>query len=170
VRRELNLFRDRVTKLLSWSMPPDTDRRDVIDDILLAIASALRIEVLQHNDEGMLRFLTLSEALVRRVFVMAQAPPSVQGVYGVIEDMKPAIRLLAWSDEVPSLKKMPLKSPEFGNPNLVSSAQKFLNWLPSRGVLPALEKAFDPRFTAADRTVLVRQTADIVEPALRRRS
>ena len=31
---ELNLFRDRVTKLLSWSMPPDTDRRDVIDDIL----------------------------------------------------------------------------------------------------------------------------------------
>jgi hypothetical protein len=165
----LNRFRDRVTKLLSWTMPPEPGQRDAIDDILMAISPALRIEVLQHNDEALLRFLTLSEALARRVFVMAQGQPSVQGVYGVIEDMKPAIRLLAWSDEAPAMKKMPLKSPEFGNPNLVASAQKFLNWLPSRGVLPALEKAFDPRFTAADRTVLVRQTADIVEPAMRRR-
>jgi hypothetical protein len=165
----LNTFRKRVTKLLSWSMPADPQDHDVIDDILLAIAPALRIEVLHHNEEGLLRYLALAEALVRRVFVMAQGPPSVQGVYGVIDDMRPAIRLLAWSDDAPTLKKVSLKSPEFGNPNLVSSAQKFLNWMPSRGVLPALEKAFDSKFSAADRTVLVRQTADMVEPAMRRR-
>jgi hypothetical protein len=140
-----------------------------MDDILLAIAPALRIEALYLTDEGLLRFLALAETLARRVFVMSQGPATLQGVYGVIEDMRPAIRLLAWADEAPALKKVPLKSPEFGNPNLVASSQKFLNWIPTRGVLPALEKAFDPKFSAADRTVLIRQTADIVDPAIRRR-
>jgi hypothetical protein len=162
-------FRRRVARLLAWTAPGKPNGRDALDDILLAIAPALRLESLHHSDEGLLRFLALCEMLVRRVFVMSQGGATLQGVYGVIEDMRPAIRLLAWADEAPALKKTALKSPEFGNPNLVSSAQKFLNWMPSRGVLPALEKAFDPRFSAADRTVLIRQTADVVDPAVRQR-
>jgi len=61
-----------------------------------------------------------------------------------------------------------LKSPEFGDTNLVDSAQKFLNWLPVKGVLPALEKALPPKFSTADRIVVIRQSADTVDPAIRR--
>jgi hypothetical protein len=165
---ELRSFRKRVAKLLSWSVPPQTEERDGIDDILIASASAYRLESLYHTDEGLLRFLTLAELMARRVYQMSLSPPTLQGVYGVIEDMRPALRLLAWDAEKPPLKKVALKSPEFGDTNLMASAQKFLNWMPSRGVMPALEKAFAPKFSADERMVIVRQCADVIDPAVKR--
>jgi hypothetical protein len=99
---------------------------------------------------------------------MSLSPPTLQGVYGVIEDMRPALRLLAWDEQKPPLKKVVLKSPEFGDTNLMASAQKFLNWMPSRGVMPALEKAFVPKFSADERMVIVRQCADVIDPAVKR--
>jgi hypothetical protein len=167
---ELRAFRKRAAKLLSWSLPPQTEDRDGLDDILIASASAYRVEALYHTDEGLLRFLTLAELMARRVYSMSLSPATLQGVYGVIEDMRPALRLLAWGDDKPPLKKVSLKSPEFGDSNLVSSAQKFLNWMPTRGVLPALEKAFEPKFTVADRIVIVRQCADVIDPAIKKTS
>jgi len=161
-------FRKRVAKLLGWTIPPQSDTRDAMDDILIASAAAYRVEALYHSDEGLLRFLALGELLARRVYTMSISPPTLQGVFGVIEDMRPALKLLAWGDEKPPLKKVSLKSPEFGDSNLVDSAQKFLNWLPVKGVLPALEKALQPKFSPADRIVIVRQTADTVDPAIRR--
>jgi hypothetical protein len=167
---ELRSFRKRAAKMLSWSVPAQSEERDSIDDILIASASAYRVEALYHSDEGLLRFLTLSELMARRVYQMSLSPATLQGVYGVLEDMRPALRLLAWDEEAPPLKKIPLKSPEFGDPNLVASAQKFLNWMPSRGVLPALEKAFAPKFSAAERIVIVRQCADVIDPAIKKTS
>lgn len=161
-------FRKRVAKLLSWNVPLQTESRDLIDDILIASASAYRVESLYLSDEAILRYLTLSELLARRVYAMSIGAPTLQGVYGVIEDMRPALRLLAWGDAKPPLKKGSLKSPEFGDSNLVDSAQKFLNWLPVKGVLPALEKALSPKFSPADRIVVVRQSADTVDPAIRK--
>ena len=161
-------FRKRVAKLLGWSVPAQPETRDALDDILIASAPAYRVESLFLSDEALLRFLTLSELLVRRVFSMSIGAPTLQGVYGVIEDMRPALRLLAWGDAKPPLKKISLKSPEFGDTNLVDSAQKFLNWLPVKGVLPALEKALPPKFSTADRIVVIRQSADTVDPAIRR--
>jgi hypothetical protein len=161
-------FRKRVAKLLSWTVPSHPESRDSLDDILIASASAYRMESLYLSDEALLRFLTLSELLVRRVFGMSIAAPTPQGVFGVIEDMRPALRLLAWGDAKPPLKKISLKSPEFGDSNLVDSAQKFLNWIPVKGVLPALEKALPAKLTPADRIVVVRQSADTVDPAIRR--
>jgi hypothetical protein len=35
-------------------------------------------------------------------------------------------------------------------------------------VLPALEKAMPPKFSASDRIVVIRQSADTVDPAIRR--
>ena len=161
-------FRKRVAKLLGWSVPAQPETRDALDDILIASAPAYRVESLYLSDEALLRFLTLSELLVRRVFSMSIGAPTLQGVYGIIEDMRPALRLLAWGDAKPPLKKVSLKSPEFGDTNLVDSAQKFLNWLPVKGVLPALEKALPPKFSTADRIVVIRQSADTVDPAIRR--
>lgn len=164
----LSAFRKRVAKLMLWNQPAQPEMRDALDDILIASAPAYRVESLFHSDEGLLRFLTLAELMTRRVFTMSISGPTLQGVYGVIEDMRPALRLLAWGDEKPPLKKTPLKSPEFGDPRLVDSAQKFLNWMPGKGVLAALEKAFQPKFTAADRMAVVRQCAEVVEPAIRK--
>ena len=161
-------FRKRVAKLLGWSVPAQPETRDALDDILIASAPAYRVESLFLSDEALLRFLTLSELLVRRVFSMSIGAPTLQGVYGIIEDMRPALRLLAWGDAKPPLKKVSLKSPEFGDTSLVDSAQKFLNWLPVKGVLPALEKALPPKFSTADRIVVIRQSADTVDPAIRR--
>ena len=161
-------FRKRVAKLLGWTVPAQQDSRDALDDILIASAPAYRVESLHLSDEALLRFLTLSELLVRRVFSISIGAPTLQGVYGVIEDMRPALRLLAWGDKKPPLKKVSLKSPEFGDSNLVDSAQKFLNWMPVKGVLPALEKALPTKFSAADRIVVIRQSADTVDPAIRR--
>lgn len=165
---ELWAFRRRLAKLLSWSLPAQPEQRDALDDILIASAPAYRVESLYHSDEGLLRFLTLAELMVRRVSPMSIAGPTPQGVFGVIEDMRPALRLLAWGDEKPPLKKMTLKSPEFGDTDLVGAAQKFLNWMPVKGVLPALEKALQSNFKAADRIVIVRQCADVVDPAIKR--
>jgi len=161
-------FRKRVAKLLGWSVPAQPETRDALDDILIASAPAYRVESLFLSDEALLRFLTLSELLVRRVFSMSIGAPTLQGVYGIIEDMRPALRLLAWGDAKPPLKKVSLKSPEFGDTSLVDSAQKFLNWLPVKGVLPALEKALPAKFSTADRIVVIRQSADTVDPAIRR--
>jgi hypothetical protein len=161
-------FRKRVAKLLGWTLPAQQDSRDALDDILIASAPAYRVESLFLTDEALLRFLSLSELLVRRVYSMSIGAPTLQGVFGVIEDMRPALRLLAWGDAKPPLKKVSLKSPEFGDSNLVDSAQKFLNWMPVKGVLPALEKALPPEFKPADRIVVVRQSADTVDPAIRR--
>jgi hypothetical protein len=161
-------FRKRVAKLLGWTLPPQQDSRDALDDILIASAPAYRVESLFLSDEALLRFLSLAELLVRRVYSMSIGAPTLQGVFGVIEDMRPALRLLAWGDAKPPLKKVSLKSPEFGDSNLVDSAQKFLNWMPVKGVLPALEKALPAEFKTADRIVVVRQSADTVDPAIRR--
>jgi hypothetical protein len=161
-------FRKRVAKLLLWTVPPQSETRDALDDILIASAPAYRVEALFHSDEGLLRFLVLAELLVRRVYAMSIGASTLQGVYGVIEDMRPALRLLAWGDVKPPLKKIKLKSPEFGDTNLVDSAQKFLNWMPGKGVLSALEKALPQKFTTADRIVVIRQSADTVDPTIRR--
>jgi len=161
-------FRKRVAKLLGWTVPAQQATRDAVDDILIASAPAYRVESLYLSDEALLRFLTLSELLVRRVFSMSIGAPTLQGVYGVIEDMRPALRLLAWGDAKPPMKKVSLKSPEFGDSNLVDSAQKFLNWMPVKGVLPALEKALPPKFSTSDRIVVIRQSADTIDPAIRR--
>ena len=161
-------FRKRVAKLLGWTVPAQQATRDAVDDILIASAPAYRVESLYLSDEALLRFLSLSELLVRRVYSMSIGAPTLQGVYGVIEDMRPALRLLAWGDAKPPMKKVSLKSPEFGDSNLVDSAQKFLNWMPVKGVLPALEKALPPKFSTSDRIVVIRQSADTIDPAIRR--
>jgi hypothetical protein len=143
--------------------------RDAIDDLLLAIAPAIRLEVLHHSGEGLLRFLALAELLARRAFSMGQSSPTLQGVYGVLEDMRPMLQLLAWADEAPELKKANLKSPSFGDPNLTYAAETFLHSMPACGVLGALEKAVQPLPSPADRTALVQQVAATVSNASKRR-
>jgi hypothetical protein len=164
----LGTFRKQAIKLLGWPAPPQPAERDALDDIMIASASAYRVESLYLPDEALLRFLTLAETLVRRCFAMAIGAATVQGVYGLIEDMRPGLRMMAWANEKIPLKKTSLKSPDFGDPNLVNAAQKFLNWLPSKGVFAAMEKALDPKLSSADRAAIIRQCAEVVDSATKR--
>jgi len=165
----LKSFRSRIARFMRWPAPPESRERDYLDDLLLALASSLRLEALAHSAEGLLRFLTAAELLTRRVFSIALAPAALQAVYGVVNEMRPALHLLAWDHKAPALKRPHLKSPTFGDPNLVSIAQTALNNMPIRGVLPALEKACPSRLSTADRTALVQQLANVVGPASRKR-
>jgi hypothetical protein len=166
---DLRSFRKRVTEVMRWTTPRQAAVRDGIDDLLLALAPTMRLEVLHHSSEGLLRFLTVAEILARRAFTMSVSLPTPQGVYSVLEDMRPMLQLLAWSDDAPDLKKVTLKSPTFGDPNLVYAADMFLHKLPTRGVLRALEAAVKPLPSPADRTALVQQVAATVSNASRRR-
>jgi hypothetical protein len=166
-KHELRAYKKRVAQLMGWTSSPMPAERDAIDDVLLATASSHRLSLLHHSPEGLLRFLSLAEMLVRRVFTVGQAPPALQAVCSVIEDMRPGIRLLAWADEKPALKNVTLKSPKFNDPNLVYAGNVFLNNMPKRGVLKSLEKAFNSSLPPADRNALVHQVAGIVDPALK---
>jgi hypothetical protein len=168
-KKELRAFKKRVAQLMGWTSSHLPAERDAIDDVLLATASSHRLSLLHHSNEGVLRFLSLAEMLVRRVFTVGQAPPALQAVCSVIEDMRPGIRLLSWADESPAMKNVPLKSPKFGDPNMVYAGNIFLNSMPHRGVLKSLEKAFNTSIPPADRNALVHQIAGVVDPALKQR-
>src|SRR5206468_8302170 len=51
---DLQSFRKRVTELMAWSTPRPSAARDEIDGLLLALAPAIRLEVLHHSREGLL--------------------------------------------------------------------------------------------------------------------
>jgi hypothetical protein len=163
----LKSFRNRVTRLMKWPKT-ESNGRDALDDLLLAVAPSLRMEVLHHGGDGVLRFLSLAEIVARNGASMSQAAPTLQSVYGLIDDMRPVIRLLAWADIAPSLKKGRVKSPELGEPNLVYAVYEFLHSMESLGVLPALERAFKPQFTTGDRNALVFQVSQALEPKIKK--
>jgi len=52
---------------------------------------------------------------------------------------------------------------------MVYAGNIFLNNMPKKGVLNALEKAFNTSIPAADRNALVHQIAGVVDPALKQR-
>ena len=164
----LKSFRNRVIKLMKWPKPEANGTRDHIDDLLLAVAPALRMEVLNHGGDGLLRFLSIAEIVIRNGSKMSQAVPTLQSVYGLVDDMRPLIRLLTWGDDSPALKKTRLKSPQLGDPNLVFAAHNFLHSVEASGVLPSLEKVFRPEFSGADRNALVFQLSQVMDPAIKK--
>ena len=164
----LRSFRKRVAKLMKWPVPDTNGSRDILDDLLLAVAPAVRLESLHHGGEGLLRFLTVAEMVARNGSRMSQALPTLQSVHGLVDDMRPLIRLLTWADEAPTLTKKRMKSPELGEPNLVYAANDFLHNVESKGVMPSLEKAFRPEFTTADRSAFVFQVSEVVDSATKK--
>jgi len=162
----LKTLTNRVAKLMRWQMPEAHDSRDFVDDLLLAIAPALRLEVLRHGTEGLLRYLAIAELVVRNGCSVSQAGPTPQSIYGIVDDLRPTISLLAWGDGAPRLKKTRLKPPQLGESNLVFAANDALHNIESKGVLPALEKAFRREFSAADRNATVHQLSQVLDSSI----
>jgi hypothetical protein len=146
---------------MAWAAPPKALQRDVIDDVLLTLASSLRIELLDLPSEQILIALALAERLVRRVFQISVVPPKPQAVWSVINQSMPLLRLLSFGDQKAAMKPKKKTAP-FGHPDLVFAAFLAMRDIPSIGVAKGLEKGFQRLSSASDRTVLAHFIAEQV--------
>ncbi len=147
---------DRGTRLLGLDPPSRPTARDAIDDLLLALASPLRLGLLSLSSEGMLGALALAERILRHTRALSPEAPSLQGAYDVLSGLFPVLCLLARGDEPLEIRRAAnLKSSEFGVPELVFTAHRFWSAFKSTPqTLTALEQSVPPTLSPSDRTVL----------------
>jgi hypothetical protein len=151
----------RAAQLMAWGTPPKSSERDHIDDVLLTLASSLRLELLDLPSEQILTALALAERLVRRLSNISVVPPKPQAVWSVINQSLPLLRLLSYGDQRVVMKAKKKTAP-FGHPDLVFAAFLAMRDIPSIGVAKGLEKGFQRLASAADRAVLVHFIAEQV--------
>ena len=147
---------DRATRLLGLDPPSRPPARDAIDDLLLALASPLRLDLLSLSSEGMLAALALAERILRHTSALSPETPSLQGASQVVSDLFPVLRLLARGDEPLEISRAAsLKSPPFGVPELLFSTHRFWRAFKSTPrTLTVLEQSVPPTMSPSDRTVL----------------
>ncbi len=145
----------RAVDLMCWKqaragVPPG------LDDILLAMASALRIEALHLSSEDILASLLIAERAVLQACAIGNYSPSPQGVYAILQNLGPALRLLAYGERFPQVPQSINKSP-FGACELSFRYAVALTRMSKEGNLNALEKTFTNVVSPADRKLIVQQ-------------
>lgn len=166
---ELDAFTLRAAQVLAVA-PSAPSARDEIDDLLLALAPSLRLDMLRLSSEGILRALALAELVLRQVAPLSSVPLTPQGAHRILVAPGPALRLLAGGDEPLELaRKTSIKAPQFGIPDLSFAAFKALRDISnSTGALSAIEKVMKPSFSVSDRAVLLNNLGAQVEVKLKR--
>ena len=127
-----------------------------LDDMLLAMASAIRMEALHLSSEDILASLLMAEHAVIQACAITVRPPTPQGVYSILQSLGPAIRLLAYGEACPPIPQFIDQSP-FGNSELSFRYAVALARLPKDGTLRALEKTLKDEVSPATRRVIVQQ-------------
>ncbi len=147
---------ERGSRLLGLDPPGLLPARDEIDDLLLALASPLRLGLLSLSSEGMLAVLALAESILRHTRTLWPGAPSPQGAYQVLSELFPLLRLLARGDEPLEISRAAkLESPPFGVPELVFGSHRFWRAFASTPhTLTVLEQSIPPTLSPSDRTVL----------------
>jgi hypothetical protein len=145
----------RAVNLMRWE-PSKIRGLHKLDDMLLAMASALRMEALHLSSEDILASLLMAERAALQACAIANHPPSPQGVYAILQGLGPAIRLLAYGESFPSIPRSINKSP-FGVCELSFHYTVALARIPKEGTLKALEKTFKDGVSPADRKLIVHQ-------------
>ena len=146
------------------------DKRDRLDDVLLTLAAAIRLEYLRLSPEGVLRALALTELLVRIESGLSERMLEPQVTFRSASVRRPAIQLLAHGDEPLTLKrKLTAKVPPVGDPQLTFAAFLAMRGLSSgAGVATAFESACKDMITTSDRVSLVMSIGALVDPLLAR--
>lgn len=138
---------------------------DRIDNIMIALASPLRLQLLTLSSEGILRALALGELIIRRVAALPAQPLSPQEVYKFLEEHGSGIRLMARAEEpfiIP--KSVKVTPPPVGDAALTFSSFVFLRELQNSGdVLRSFEKAIPESLSGIDRTTLVQIMGKLLE-------
>lgn len=168
---ELKSVVERAVKVMGLATPPSPRGHDEIDDLMLALASPFRLQLLQLSSDAILCALALGELVVRRASLLSSRPLSAQGAYSIMAGTAPMIRLLARGDEPLDLPRYPApKVPPFGDPDLTFAAFAVLRQAQASGsILQALETAIGPVMGAAGRSVLLVQLGSQLEHARSRR-
>lgn len=160
----------RGAALLGLPVPAAATARDPTDDVLLATAPALRLELLRLSAEGMLLALALGELLVRRVHGLRPLPPTPQDVRDTIDSVLPALHLLGCADvPVATSARRRSKVPPFGDPALVFAGYRVLRGVEAGGVvLDVLEDGMARLSSVADRTAFLVEMGTLIGPSFRR--
>jgi hypothetical protein len=159
----------RCTAILGVELPLSSGPRDCLDDVLLAIAPAFRIELARVPAEGKLLALALGERLVRRALRLEQG--TAQAVWDLLSGLAPALRLLGGADEplrVPP--KIRRKAPRFGDAEMTFAAYELLKDAGAGDVLERLERAMRRLAAPVDRCAFLVQTGLHIESAAERRT
>lgn len=158
---------ERGKKLLGLPAPDQMRERDGIDDLLLAIAPAHRLNLLTLPSENILVALALGETHLRQVLSISNHPLNPQGTHKILTDFVVAIRLLARGDEPLGVyQNRPMKVPPFDDAAMTFAGIIALRKINSGiGILSALEEAFSS-LTVSDRTFLFLQVGNQLESIL----
>lgn len=173
----MEAFVGRAAALLGLDAGLRPPERDSTDDLMLALAPTLRLNMLHLTSEQILRGLELSELLLRRVMQipeglsMPAGPADIskaKGAYEVLAHVGPALRLLARSDE---RIEMPLnavkKIPAFGQPDMTFAAFKLLRSSAGSEVLiGTLEGAMSLLSSVSDRMAFLVEMGSQIETTL----
>jgi hypothetical protein len=127
---------------------------DGVDDVLLAVAPSVRLQLFELGDDAILVALAVGEDLVRHAAVTAARPPTAQAAYTHLTAMAPLLRLLARTRPLDELARVQI--PPFVNPGLTRAAQTLLAglWAGQSG-LDAAERAMAELPSPSDRMALL---------------
>jgi hypothetical protein len=161
----------RAAQVMGLTVPSRPQPRDSVDDLLIAIAPPIRLDMLHLSSEAILRALSLGGLLFREAVSFAGAQLTPQAAHTILSTFAPGLRLIAHGDEpldLPASAKV--NAPPFGDADLIFAA--FLTMREARGpagVLGALEKAIKPSMTVSDRSVLINQIGAEIDEAYKKR-
>ncbi|MGE0132776.1 MAG: hypothetical protein AB7U82_32255 [Blastocatellales bacterium] len=168
---------DRLDSFAAWSagllnldLSLRPAARDHIDDLLLALASMLRLNLLSLPAEKRLRILALYELVFRRLLTLAGEHPAgpsdaatPKGAYGVLTRIRPALWLLANADEPATAVKGAIKNvPPYGDPEMTFAAFEILRAAEKEQPLTeTLERNLTP-LTVSNRMALLMDLAGFI--------
>jgi Fe-S-cluster containining protein len=164
-RREFLRNLNRGAKILGFKDSVSRRSRDNIDDLLLAIAPAVRLKLLGLRPEGILLALSLGEIAYRQVMTLSNDRPTLQGLHHVFTNLGPALRLIGLIDEPIGYSKVAeVEGHPSWSPELKLAGRLILRQAQgSSSALDALERAIPAELSSADRSALLIQIGNLIE-------
>lgn len=167
-------FDDSVRRIASLAglAPARTGHgRDVLDDVLLAVAPTLRLDYLRLSPAAVLRALATIEMFVRTESSLSSRIEDPQVLFRNAALRKAAVQLLAHGDEPLALRRaLHAKAPPFNDPQLTFAAFRALRGLGSgAGVAGVLESAVPDEMAVSDRVTMFMSLGGTIDPLLARR-
>lgn len=159
----LNAFLRRAAAILGYSSAIASDKRDSLDDLLIALASPYRIGFLDFSAEEILRILGLAEITARRAWSGAPQAPTLQGLANTVGTFRGVQSLLASGDQPFDFGRVTQKTFSFRDSDLTFAAFITVQRSAHVGVLAALEEAIPADMSVADRSVLLVRLGDLMQ-------